>query len=838
MLYIMANHMVESDCVDNEMETFTFSSDSEHIHGYTCEKLRKTEVNWLNKVCNGVEERNGNKVCPLTCNRSDCYYALGHDLLEYRNEHICDDDEDKTFTHTTDDVYGFDCEKLRKIKNPVWLDSVCNGNGIPNGNEVCPVTCNVCTSCATCYDKKDEEEVIKYKYHGSGRLIFCKSLTKAYPSNLVENTHNEWTVDWRCNKIPKIRTSCPESCKVCKHCVSPSPSTKPSSNPTSTPNADPSSAPSSHPSITSSSSPSVNPTSKPTLLPSVSPSVNPSSNPTSTSTLIPCATCWDKKDEEDAVRYTYDGNPSLIHCKALQRPFPSTTNKNQINPSQAHNEWTVDWRCNKIPEIRKSCPESCKICAHCTIPSLNPSSKPTSTPTVDPSSAPSDYPSITSSSLPSVNPTSKPTLLPSVSPSTKPTTSPHSFPSSHPTTKPSSNPTSQPTPLPSMTPTTEPTATISLAPTADIATITECFNKYAKGLNTKTLNFADTLLFVSCYNAHSLMPSTFPSISPTAVPSEASSSKPSVMPSSTPTVYPSHAPSKLPTMHPTSGPSSNPSVISSTVPSTNPSHSSDPSASPTNCESKKDSVAPFSYQYKNHPLKKITCKDLEISHPFAVEDQRKTIDNWYVDYRCYEVPEVLFSCPKTCRLCVPSSTPSSTPSALPTSAPTPIPSIVPTIEPTPLPSKAPSLTLSLGPTIVQSTVPSISLTLAPSQTPSSKPTVVPSVTTTHVPSATVSQSPIPSTASTECIDRKDSNKSFTFVNPHGHRVKITCKNLYTPYYAYNHHHWHLDSRCSISRKIREKYCPEKCKACVNSLSSMATYNVTETHFSTNRTHVV
>ena len=62
MLYIMVNHMVESDCVDNDTETFTFTSEKESIHDYTCEKLRKMEGDtrafWLNKVCNSVEERN------------------------------------------------------------------------------------------------------------------------------------------------------------------------------------------------------------------------------------------------------------------------------------------------------------------------------------------------------------------------------------------------------------------------------------------------------------------------------------------------------------------------------------------------------------------------------------------------------------------------------------------------------------------------------------------------------------------------------------------------------------------------------------------------------------
>ena len=106
----------------------------------------------------------------MTCNVTNCVHIqhIQHDTSEYHNENICDDDEDKTFTHTTNDMYGFDCEKLKKIENPMWLDSVCNDNEIPNGNEVCPVTCNVCTSCSTCYDMKDEEEAVKYKYHGSG----------------------------------------------------------------------------------------------------------------------------------------------------------------------------------------------------------------------------------------------------------------------------------------------------------------------------------------------------------------------------------------------------------------------------------------------------------------------------------------------------------------------------------------------------------------------------------------------------------------------------------------------------------------------------------------------
>jgi len=134
----------------------------------------------------------------------------------------------------------------------------------------------------------------------------------------------------------------------------------------------------------------------------------------------------------------------------------------------------------------------------------------------------------------------------------------------------------------------------------------------------------------------------------------------------------------------------------------------------------------------------------------------------------------------------------------------------------------------------QTVVPSVTTTHAPSATP----TVVPSVTTTHVPSATISQSPTTATAPTACIDRKDSTGKFSWVNSHGIRVELTCEDLHKPHYKHSHQHWHIDWRCEKSKKIREKYCPERCKICVNVLSTMAIYDVTETHLITNGPHAV
>ena len=168
----------------------------------------------------------------------------------------------------------------------------------------------------------------------------------------------------------------------------------------------------------------------------------------------------------------------------------------------------------EVTELIERCPCSCRV--ECNTFSWEPTFAPSTTPTISFSpttSIPTHGPSARPSEMPTLHPTLSPTRMPSPEPSRKP--------SSQPSTKPSVTPSSTPTTTPSSSPSDSPS--LSLYPT--------------------------------------LSPTRMPSPEPSRKPSSQPSTEPSVAPSSTPTTTPSSSPSDSPSLLPSDFPTITPTHV-------------------------------------------------------------------------------------------------------------------------------------------------------------------------------------------------------------------------------------------------------------------------------------
>ena len=197
-------------------------------------------------------------------------FLLLHLIVNHGVESVCNDDESKTFTHTapTGRIIGFNCEKLRDFtgsSSNLSIETICNGNGNPNGNEVCPFTCN--SACPTQIDENhptsiqssnpicEDNDVVTFThstpYHIHG--FNCERLR-----NINATAYPYWKKSVCDGDGKRV---CPVTCDTCATTmpsVSPTtyaPSVIPTTNPTPTPSLVPSNQPSSRPSSLPSSNP-------------------------------------------------------------------------------------------------------------------------------------------------------------------------------------------------------------------------------------------------------------------------------------------------------------------------------------------------------------------------------------------------------------------------------------------------------------------------------------------------------------------------------------------------------------------------------------------------------
>ena len=360
-------------------------------------------------------------------------------------------------------------------------------------------------------------------------------------------------------------------------------------------------------------------------------------------------------------------------------------------------------------------------------PSASPSlsSMPSLAPSVSamPSAGPSDIPSVSHrpsiSSAPTISASPSTSHSPSISleptmfayPSVSPAPSTSSMPSDVPSDQPSISlaPSSQP----SQPPTTSNPPSVSFVPTISLKPSVSHSPSISAKPTTSTNRPSAT---PSISLLPSTTPSSQPSISPepstipSAQPSISSkpsssgtaqpsiSAEPSTVPSSGPSLSPSASPSVLPSLssEPSSSETAQPSISAepSTVPSSGPSLS--PSATP--------SVLP---SLSAEPSSSGTAQPSISAEPSTVPSSGPSLS--------------------------PSATPSVLPSAGPSTEPSTIstslglnPSSSPSTEPSSGPSPAPSLSPSSGPSAGPSNGPSLSPSNAPSADPSSEPSISPS----------------------------------------------------------------------------------------------------------------
>jgi len=109
------------------------------------------------------------------------------------------------------------------------------------------------------YDRRERKSITCEQL--AAPVSFNTNVRTSQFYNAMVQTSSEWYVDFRCHSIAEIRSSCPESCKVCADCPSQitNPTSEPSTNPTSKRSANPT------------SNPTLSPTSSPTqtLIPEV-----------------------------------------------------------------------------------------------------------------------------------------------------------------------------------------------------------------------------------------------------------------------------------------------------------------------------------------------------------------------------------------------------------------------------------------------------------------------------------------------------------------------------------------------------------------------------------------
>jgi len=403
-----------STCRDN-VDTFKTASGSET----TCEKAN----NNLNVMCN-VKEVEDN--CPVSC--KVCPVCL--DLAEKE----CCEDQSGIIPFNPKKGFmtgGLLCGLLELEINKKY----CTWSRIKKS---CPKTCKACLNPTPTSSPDDcEDSNTPMWLHGSV-LKFCSDFRVLTPS--VTNY---------CNDYKEVRTTCPQTCGLCRtppstKSKSPtnspvfSPFVPPTSRQIDEPTKDPIMKPTSSPSKKTSNTPSLHSSVSPTRVPSNSPTKVPSNSPTTQPTTFPSM------------------GPSQTIVKNISSN-PSADSSSRSKPSDFPSTMPTDQPTN-YPTLR---PSASPTTQPTTFPSMGPSEIPlTNKPTHSSNrSTPSDFPTI----IPTDQPTNHPTLQPSNSPtkisSDSPTTQPTTFPSSSSSTPsdfPSTRPTYQPTNYSILSPSTNP----------------------------------------------------------------------------------------------------------------------------------------------------------------------------------------------------------------------------------------------------------------------------------------------------------------------------------------------------------------------------------------------
>jgi len=437
-----------ASCMDNKSGVFYFEQSTEFnfpgdVLKFTCARLNEYPEH-LAEICNS----GGNELCPVSCNTCPSYNTLsqqrpsnlvanpnvassvtGISMSSVKHYHAralsditssdytCVDSETGTFTHTRDSgvVDGFNCKTVGVLSQKL-LKIVCNGNGKPNGNIVCPVTCETCTSYPSRSPSDHPTSVPSYAPTGNP----SESPTR-YPTMMPSLVPSESPTG-----SPTFTPSSP-------------PTDTPTTQPSSIPTAIPSSSPTKIPTFVPTSVPTRNPTDTQSLMPTIS------SQPTSTPSLLPTTYPSDNPSAAPSTSPSIDF-PTIDDCFFLY----ASLNKNGL-------------QCLTKPVIYTFI--KCYN-AHSLLPTTSPtiSLSPSSIPTALPSSIPSSIPTAVLSSIPSSIPSSDPSSMPSSIPSSDPSSMPSTTPSTDPSATPVANPSAAPSQIPTQNPTAAPFATPSAAP--------------------------------------------------------------------------------------------------------------------------------------------------------------------------------------------------------------------------------------------------------------------------------------------------------------------------------------------------------------------------------------
>jgi len=482
-----------TSCMDNKSGVFYFEESAEFnfpgdVLKFTCARLNEYPEH-LAEICNS----GGNELCPVSCNTCPSYFRSEQrpnnlllanpnivarssitDIMSNSNhyharyttavsditssEYTCVDSEFGTFTNTRGSgaVDGYNCETLRALNSNNLKEAVCNGNGRPNGNIVCPVTCNTCTS----YPSQSPSDYPTSTPTSPPTGIPSESPTKS-PTSTPSLVPSESPTGFP--------TLTPSLSPTDQPSLDPSaiPTLLPSSEPSSTPTVLPTSTPTQSPTVTQSRTPTISsePSSTPTVLPTDNPSYNPSLAPSSTPSI-------DFPTIDECFHLYASLNKKGLQCltKHVIYTFIKCYNAHSLMPT-THPSTTKEIPSTLPSNIPSTIPSTIPSNIPSTLPSFIPSSTPTASPSFSPSSTPTASPSSTPSSIPTASPSADPTLTPSADPTLTPTDSPtvtHSAaPSMVPTTYPSAAPSDYPSVSPSvsMVPTLSPSLAPSNAPT-------------------------------------------------------------------------------------------------------------------------------------------------------------------------------------------------------------------------------------------------------------------------------------------------------------------------------------------------------------------------------------
>lgn len=169
---------------------------------------------------------------------------------------------------------------------------------------------------------------------------------------------------------------------------------------------------------------------------------------------------WSLRGTADWV-WTSNSVTIMISPLPTVRPSSAPTTLPSKLPSNQPTALPTTTPSIKPSAIPSAMPSMTPSVSPSTVPSMIPSVKPSTIPSLTPSINPSTIPSINPSAVPSVRPSTIPSLTPSISPSVSPSVVPTIPPSSLPTFIPSTPPSSFPTSIPSLTPSASPTCAIS-----------------------------------------------------------------------------------------------------------------------------------------------------------------------------------------------------------------------------------------------------------------------------------------------------------------------------------------------------------------------------------------